>query len=584
MAQENGTSMVGVYWDFENIHASLFERAHGRDTWREQRNYKAEWIVDVKAVMSFVASIGIITINRAYNNWQHFACYRHDFHEHSVDLIQLFPRGMKNGADIRLVLDVVEDIQHYPHLTHIVVVGGDSDYISLAQKVQRSGRTIIGIGVRETSNQFWVRCCNEFKYYDTLESAAAPTDDRTEVRALLLRALRSVRLQRGDDLVPKATLKSVMKRLDPTFDEVRFGFDSFTSFIDAFPEDIEHLRNESGGLVRERATAGRPRTGEFLGLRAALQSQAPRSGTPSDGAVSTLSSPSPGSVPFSQSGVRSTDPSALTPPSGADSVQPRGIELLSKARTGQAYEQILKRGSVLPLQAQWRQRALSHLWQIFDDAPEHRLASVDNIGVTLAKQLEGAGLDANRMMIERLKGNLLSLRMLKFHGPNGVGLHPRTDEGRLGRAVEEEMALRIVQQAALPVDLVGFTEVLFGTVSARSLGEAEVLLKEVAPEAPVTMELGSLVEHLGDPETEGALEIKHIPGSPRTALRALDFLGRFKVTPILLIKEGQKRLSPSPEEELAEGDGLVVMGKLEDIQRLEQEGPSVLPGALPIPA
>ena len=24
MAQDNGTSMVGVYWDFENIHASLF--------------------------------------------------------------------------------------------------------------------------------------------------------------------------------------------------------------------------------------------------------------------------------------------------------------------------------------------------------------------------------------------------------------------------------------------------------------------------------------------------------------------------------------------------------------------------------
>ncbi len=49
--------MVAVYWDFENIHASLWERAHGRDTWKEQRNYKAEWIVDVKVVMSYVASV-----------------------------------------------------------------------------------------------------------------------------------------------------------------------------------------------------------------------------------------------------------------------------------------------------------------------------------------------------------------------------------------------------------------------------------------------------------------------------------------------------------------------------------------------
>jgi uncharacterized protein with PhoU and TrkA domain len=239
---------------------------------------------------------------------------------------------------------------------------------------------------------------------------------------------------------------------------------------------------------------------------------------------------------------------------------------------------------VLPLPAQWRQRALSHLRQIFDDAPEHRVASVDNIGVTLAKQLEAAGLDANRMMIERLKGNLLSLRMLKFHGPNGVGLHPRTDDGRLCRAVEEEMALRIVQQAALPVDLVGFTEVLFGTISARSLSDAELVLKEVAPEAPVAMELGSLVEHLGDPAIESATELKHLPDMGKGPLRALDLQGRFKVTPVLLVKHGGKRVAPGPDEEFAEGDTLVVMGKVEDIQLLEQQGPNTLPGALPIPA
>jgi hypothetical protein len=565
--------MVGVYWDFENIHASLFERAHGRDTWKEQRNYKNEWIVDVKAVMNFVASVGTVAINRAYNNWQHFACYRHDFHEHSVDLIQLFPRGMKNGADIRLVLDVMEDVHHYPHLTHIVVVGGDSDYISLAQKVQRSGRFIIGIGVRETTNQFWVRCCNEFKYYDTLEAASAPADDRTEVRSLLLRALRSVRLQRGDDLVPKATLKSVMKRLDPTFDEARFGFDSFTAFIDAFPEDIDHVRNDSGGLVRERI-ATRPRTGELFGLRSALQNT--RVASPSDGP--------PGSGSFQPGTARLVDTSSLTPPSGAEILPTHSIEPLSKARTGHAYEQILKRGSVLPLPAQWRQRALSHLWQIFDDAPEHRLASVDNIGVALAKQLEAAGLDANRMMIDRLKGNLLSLRMLKFHGPNGVGLHPRTDEGRLGRAVEEEMTLRIVQQAALPVDLVGFAEVLFGGVSARALNEAEVLLKEIAPEAPITMELVSLVEHIGDPTTDSVVEVRRAAGLPKTTLRALDFTGRFRVTPILLTKEGGQRVQPSLDEQFAEGEVLIVIGKSEDIQRVEQAGPNLESGALPIPA
>jgi len=139
------------------------------------------------------------------------------------------------------------------------------------------------------------------------------------------------------------------------------------------------------------------------------------------------------------------------------------------------------------------------------------------------------------------------------------------------------MTLRIVQQASLPVDLVGFTEVLFGIVSARALNDAEALLKDVAPEATVALELGSLVEHLGDPAVDSVSEVRHAPGLPRVTIRALDLPSRFKVTPILLIKEGNKRVQPSPDDETAEGDTLVVMGKSEDILAFEAAG-------LPIPA
>jgi NYN domain-containing protein/OST-HTH/LOTUS domain-containing protein len=559
MGLENGTSMVGVYWDFENIHASLFERAHGRDTWRDQRNMKAEWVVDVKAVMSFVASIGTVAINRAYNNWQYFASYRHDFHEHSIDLVQLFPRGMKNGADIRLVLDVMEDIQFFPHLSHIIVVGGDSDFISLAQKVQKTGRTIIGIGVRETTNQFWVRCCNEFKFYDMLESApAARADDRAEVRGLLLRALRSARLARGDDLVPKATLKIVMRRLDPSFDETRFGFASFSDFVEAFPDDLEHVRNESGGLVRERVPPlNRSGSPSIEGDPAARASGADLA------AFAPLTQP----VRSSASPTGPRLPIPLPPPSR------EGVRLC-RSRTGQAYELILRRGSVQPIPAPWRQRTLAHLQQIMAETPEGRFASVDHIFVNLARQLDAVGMEAERSAIDRLRGNLLGLRMLKFHGPNGVGLHPRAEEGQLARAVEEEMALRIAQQAALPVDLAGFTEVLYGSVSARALNEAESILRAIAPEAPVALELASLLEHLGDPTTDAIAEFKHPVGSPSITLELLDLPGSLKITPILLLKGGTSRVTPAPPEEFGEGDVLVVIGKSEDIAKLEDVGPA----------
>ena len=125
MGSENVTSMVGVYRDFENIHASLFERAHGRDTWRDQRNQKAEWVVDVKAVMSFVASIGTVAINRAYNNWQYFASYRHDFHEHSI---KITPVLLLKGRTSRLGPGPGEELTEGDVL---VVIGKSEDIARL---------------------------------------------------------------------------------------------------------------------------------------------------------------------------------------------------------------------------------------------------------------------------------------------------------------------------------------------------------------------------------------------------------------------------------------------------------------------
>ncbi len=90
------------------------------------------------------------------------------------------------------------------------------------------------------------------------------------------------------------------------------------------------------------------------------------------------------------------------------------------------------------------------------------------------------------------------------------------------------MALRIAQQAALPVDLAGFTEVLYGSVSARALNEAEALLRAIAPEAPVALELASLLEHLGDPQTDAIAEFKHPAGSPSITLELLDLPGASK--------------------------------------------------------
>ena len=79
---------------------------------------------------------------------------------------------MKNSADIRMALDALTDVYTHPHLTHVVIVSSDSDFISLSQKIKQAGRFVAGIGMSGFSNRFWISSCNEFKFYQNLATPA----------------------------------------------------------------------------------------------------------------------------------------------------------------------------------------------------------------------------------------------------------------------------------------------------------------------------------------------------------------------------------------------------------------------------
>jgi len=171
---------VALYWDFENLHAALVEARAGEGAYaKPDARFKVqEPLVDVQAVVDLAAGYGPLAINRAYCNWQYFGRYRDALLQGAIELIQMFPPGAsaKNGADIRLCLDAVEDIARWPHIGTVVVVGGDSDFMPLALKIKAAGRRLVGLGSRESTNRHWARCCHEFRYYDTLAGAAATTE------------------------------------------------------------------------------------------------------------------------------------------------------------------------------------------------------------------------------------------------------------------------------------------------------------------------------------------------------------------------------------------------------------------------
>ena len=59
-----------------------------------------------------------------------------------------------------LAVDTVEDMFRLPDLTHVVIVGGDSDYIALAQRCKRLGRYVVGIGVAGASSRSLAAACD----------------------------------------------------------------------------------------------------------------------------------------------------------------------------------------------------------------------------------------------------------------------------------------------------------------------------------------------------------------------------------------------------------------------------------------
>ncbi|MGA2829313.1 MAG: NYN domain-containing protein [Streptosporangiaceae bacterium] len=311
-----GVTRVAVYIDFDNIVISRYDQVHGRGQFQRDkvRGFNrtdksadadiAEKLrratVDVGAVIDFASSFGTLVLTRAYADWSALvnADYRGQLVSRAVDLVQLFPAAAyaKNGADIRLAVDAVEDMFRLPDLTHVVIVAGDSDYIALAQRCRRLGRYVVGVGVAGSTSRSLAAACDELVTYDALpgitttepppllagpatseqaeheESGSAPparsrrtrrpaaaateeTDPDSEdpqrlATRLLERALRLGQEKDDADWLHSSAVKSQMRRMDPSFSERALGYRSFSDFIKSREAVAELDETNPARLVR----------------------------------------------------------------------------------------------------------------------------------------------------------------------------------------------------------------------------------------------------------------------------------------------------------------------------------------------
>jgi len=316
---ETNDARVAVYLDFDNIVISWYDRVHGRNSYGKDRQRITEnpndpevverlkaAMIEVGAIIDYAASFGTLVLTRAYADWSSpvNAEYRSQLVARAVDLVQLFPAAAyaKNGADIRLAVDAVEDMFRLPDLTHVVIVAGDSDYVPLAQRCKRLGRYVIGVGVAGSTAKSLAAACDEFESYDSLPgvvrptkttppaavvepeivsepepaakskaapksrsrakaSTAAPTappalDEQGEATALLQRALRLGHDKAdADEWLHSSAVKTHMRRMDPSFSEKALGYRSFSDFLKSRGDIAELEETGHERLVKLRESA-----------------------------------------------------------------------------------------------------------------------------------------------------------------------------------------------------------------------------------------------------------------------------------------------------------------------------------------
>lgn len=155
-------SRVAIYIDFDNV---VISRAS------QVKDTGASATVAIDVLLDFATRYGRLTISRAYADWsvKKNSDYRDQLVARAVELVQLFPASKtKNGADIRLAVDAIEDLYLHEDLAHVVIAAGDSDFVPLAQRARRLGRVVLGVGVAGSISKTLASACDVYVDYDEL--------------------------------------------------------------------------------------------------------------------------------------------------------------------------------------------------------------------------------------------------------------------------------------------------------------------------------------------------------------------------------------------------------------------------------
>jgi uncharacterized protein (TIGR00288 family) len=235
---------LALFCDFENIALGV------RDTKYER--------FDIDKVLERLLLKGSIVVKKAYCDWERYKAFKAPMHEANFEMIEIphVRQSGKNSADIRMVVDALDLCYTKAHVNTFVIISGDSDFSPLVSKLRENNKRVIGVGVKNSTSDLLIACCDEFIYYDDLvrekkkpaprkpAKAAGPAnappqarkpDDDKRQQALeeVVETVEALLAERGeDDTIWGSMVKQALKRRKPGFNESFYGYRSFNELLE----------------------------------------------------------------------------------------------------------------------------------------------------------------------------------------------------------------------------------------------------------------------------------------------------------------------------------------------------------------
>jgi uncharacterized protein (TIGR00288 family) len=241
---------IAIYLDFENLAISAKEVYPS--TPRPLR---------IDDILDYAKGYGDVLIKKAFADWNKPPCnqYVEDLRLRAFDLVFLPQTSLsgKNGADLRMTIDALEDMYDKSLLDVFFLGTGDTDFIHLIRKIKERGKEVVVLGFEHSIGRTIRYNCDKFEdLEDLLGRAPAPAvkekkeeeELEDDPRDLFLRYIKN---RSTDEPAILSQIKNDLMRLDPSFSEKKYGYKHFKDFLDSFKGYSELTSDINEAQVRD---------------------------------------------------------------------------------------------------------------------------------------------------------------------------------------------------------------------------------------------------------------------------------------------------------------------------------------------